>query len=105
MSYVVMALQSTCVVVNLFLSKALQDIWGIINSQIITIHMTLFKCQQTTPATNIGVFNDYLSQLTQKDMYPTDEIYEAVFNFGPIKSEAQRLVIEVFERARSARQS
>ena len=28
---------------------------------------------------------------------------EAVFNFGPIKSEAQRLVIEVFERARSAR--
>ena len=65
---------------NLFLSKGLQDIWGIINTQIIVIHMILFKCQISTPA-NIYAFNSYLSQLAQKDMYPTDEIYGAIFNF------------------------
>jgi len=27
------------------------------------------------------VFNSLLTELTQKDQYPTDEIYEGIFNF------------------------
>jgi len=27
------------------------------------------------------VFNSVLTELTQKDKYPTDEIYEGMFNF------------------------
>jgi hypothetical protein len=30
---------------------------------------------------NIFVYNFYMSALTQKDMYPTDELYETFFNF------------------------
>jgi hypothetical protein len=68
-------------IMNIVLSKSLQDLWGMLNTQMITVHLILFKCQMTVPG-NIFVYNHYMSALTQKDMYPTDEIYEALFNFS-----------------------
>lgn len=56
-----------------------------LNTQQITIHLMLFKCQETLPG-NVYVFNSYLSQLNQKDMYPTDIIFEEIFNFTETES-------------------
>jgi hypothetical protein len=47
--------------------------------------MILFSCQKTVPG-NVYVFNGYLSMLNQKDMYPTDEIFEKMFDFGETDS-------------------
>jgi hypothetical protein len=41
----------------------------------------LFRCQYTNPG-NMFVFNSYMSQLTQKDMYPSDEIFGLIFEFS-----------------------
>ena len=67
-------------VVNILVTKSLQDLWGMLNTQQITIHMMLFRCSYTVPS-NMFVFNSYMSQLTQKDMYPTDEIFGLMFEF------------------------
>lgn len=50
-------------------------------TQQITIHMMLFKCQQTNPG-NVYKFNGNLALMNQKDMYPTDEIFAAIFHFS-----------------------
>ena len=47
--------------------------------------MILFSCQKSVPG-NVYVFNGYLSMLNQKDMYPTDEIFESMFDFSETDS-------------------
>ena len=80
-AFILMALQANMLVLNILLSKSLQDLWGMLAAQQITIHMMLFKCQQTNPG-NVYEFNGNLAQLNQKDMYPTDEIFEFLFDFS-----------------------
>ena len=79
-SFFMVVLSSSCLIGNMLLSKALQDVWGVLNTQIIITHLVLFRCQIATPG-NIFTFNSLLSELTGKDKYPTDEIFEAIFNF------------------------
>ena len=45
----------------------------------------LFACQKTNPG-NVYKFNGNLSLLNQKDMYPTDEIFEELFDFSETSS-------------------
>ena len=47
--------------------------------------MMLLTCSVTAPS-NIYVYNGYISQFAQKDMYPTDEIYGVMFNFTDSES-------------------
>ena len=47
--------------------------------------MMLLTCSATAPY-NIFKYNSIISYLVQKDMYPTDEIYEKVFEFTESKS-------------------
>ena len=51
-----------------------------VNTQQITIHMMLFRCSYTVPS-NMFIFNSLMSQLTQKDMYPSDMIFDSIFSF------------------------
>jgi hypothetical protein len=71
MVHVAKALQTTIFVANILLSKSLQDLWGMLNTQAITIHLMLYRCSYTLPGF-VCLFNKFLSNLNQKDMYPTD---------------------------------
>lgn len=73
-------IQANLIIYQIFLSKSLQDLWAMLNTQSITIHMMIFRCSQTIPA-NLQGFNYQMSEFTQKDMYPTDLIYGGLFNF------------------------
>ena len=44
-AYVLMAIQANMLVLNILLSKSLQDLWGMLATQQITIHLMLFRCQ------------------------------------------------------------
>jgi hypothetical protein len=59
-SLFIMFLQANMLVVNILLSKSLQDLWGMLNTQQITIHMMLFRASYTVPS-NMFVFNSYMS--------------------------------------------
>lgn len=62
------------------MAKSLQDLWAMLNTQAITIHMMLFRASQTIPG-NMVTFNKQLSNMNQNDMYPTDIIFPLFFNF------------------------
>jgi hypothetical protein len=47
----------------------------------------------------VYIFNYYMGALTQKDMYPTDEIYEAIFNFSEKDSPIEHFEILGYEEA------
>jgi hypothetical protein len=47
----------------------------------------------------VYIFNNYMGALTQKDMYPTDEIYEAIFNFSEKDSPIEHFEILGYEGA------
>ena len=47
--------------------------------------MMLLACSSTAPS-NITSYNENLSNFAQSDMYPTDEIYGAIFNFTESES-------------------
>jgi hypothetical protein len=47
--------------------------------------MMLLTCSATAPS-NILLYNGYLAQVVTKDMYPTDEIYEVIFDFSESES-------------------
>jgi hypothetical protein len=51
----------------------------------------IMSCSATAPS-NIYLYNGFLAQIVTKDMYPTDQIYEAVFDFSESISP-----IELFE--------
>ena len=56
----IMFLQANMLVLNILLSKSLQDLWGMLNTQQITIHMMLFRVSYTVPG-NMFAFNSYMS--------------------------------------------
>ena len=72
-------------IVNIFLSKSMQDIWGFINTQQVQIHMMVLMVSTTVPW-NVYQFNALIGQFAQKDVYPTDEIY-GVLNLTESESE------------------
>jgi hypothetical protein len=92
------ALQTTIFVANILLSKSLQDLWGMLNTQAITIHLMLFRCSYTLPGF-VCLFNKLLSNLNQKDMYPTGEIYPIIFNFTETESPIEHFEILGYEGA------
>ena len=53
----------------------MQDVWAMLSTQQITTHMMLLTVSGTAPS-NVFYYNYYVAQFVQKDMYPTDDIYE-----------------------------
>ena len=72
-------------------SGSTQQVWGLIKSSQIVIHMMLLKFSTTAPD-NIINYNSFLSGMVQHDMYPMDNINEKVFKFTETESP-----IELFE--------
>ena len=81
------AVATSCIafVLNVVMSKSLQDIFALLNAQNILTHMMLLASSATAPS-NIYWYNDKISVFVQSDMYPTDEIYGEVFNFTESES-------------------
>ena len=48
-------------------------------------HMMILSVSSTAPS-NIYDYNGFLGMIVTKDMYPTDEIYEEVFDFSESES-------------------
>ena len=67
-----------------------------INSLQLQIHMTLINIRMPN---NAQMCFDLLSALTQKDIYPTDDIYEYVFDFTETESPIKRFEVLGFEGA------
>jgi hypothetical protein len=74
---------------NILVSKSLQDLIGLFNMQQILTHMQLLSASATPPY-NMYAYNGITSQLVQKDMYPTDEIYGAIFEFTDSESPVEQ---------------
>jgi hypothetical protein len=72
-------------VLNIIMSKSLQDVWGMLSTQQITTHMMLLSVSATSPS-NVNCYNIYVAQIVQMDMYPTDKIYEYVFDLTESES-------------------
>ena len=75
-----MATTALAFILNIILSKSMQDIFALINAQNILTHMMLLACSSSAPS-NVYWYNDKISVFVQSDMYPTDEIYEKIFDF------------------------
>ena len=64
-------------VLNIFLSASLQQLWSMINTQQIIVMMPLFSIN--LPA-NAGVFFGFIMQIAAFDILPTDSFYDTYFN-------------------------
>ena len=53
-------IEANMLILNIILSKSLQDVWAMLSTSQITVHMMLLKCSTTAPA-NIYKFNNYVS--------------------------------------------
>ena len=80
----------------MLLSKSLQDLWAMLNTQQITIHMMLLRASQTIPG-NMVTFNTQLSSMNQNDMYPTDIIYGLLFSFTEKESPIEHFEVLGYE--------
>ena len=67
------------------MNKPMQDIFGMLNTQQILVHMMLLGSSATVPS-NIFWYNEKISFFVQSDMYPTDFIYSEYFNFTESES-------------------
>lgn len=83
-------------VYQVLMAKSLQDLWAMLNTQAITIHMMLFRASQTIPG-NLVTFNKQLSNMNQKDMYPTDIIFPLFFNFTEKNSPIEHFEVLGYE--------
>jgi hypothetical protein len=61
----------------------LQDLWSALNNQQIAIHLSVINANIPS---NALAFQEAVSDLNQRDVYPTDEIYEAIFSFNETES-------------------
>ena len=80
----------TSIVTSVYKNKLSQDVFALLNTQQILAHMMLLACSATAPS-NIYWYNQRISEYIQKDMYPTDEIYEEYFNFTESESPIDQL--------------
>jgi hypothetical protein len=60
-------------------SKSLQDLWSIVNVQQLSLYIMVLDVANVP--SNVVKFQDTLSGLNQRDMYPMDPINEFIFNF------------------------
>ena len=67
----------------------MQDVFALLNANQILTHMMLLACSATAPS-NIYWFNEKMSIFVQSDMYPTDEIYEELFDFTESESPVEQ---------------
>lgn len=74
---------ATSIALNIFLQKSIQDVWGMINTQQLIVHLGMVDVPVTGDALK---FLEFMGELTQKDMYPTDKIYPQLFSFSETKS-------------------
>jgi hypothetical protein len=58
----------------------LQDLWSALNNQQIAIHLSVINIPNIP--SNALAFQDTVSDLNQRDVYPTEWIYEAIFSFN-----------------------
>jgi hypothetical protein len=78
------------------LAKSLQDLWGMLNAQQTIIHLAIINV--AAPGSTLVVF-EFVCWLTQMDVWPTDEIYEAIFNFTESDSFKDSFEILGYENA------
>ena len=83
----VRSFQAGFIVLKCFKNGAMQELWGMLNTQAITNHLAMGKIPLEQNCNNYMAF---MGEMNQKDVFPSDEFWDYLFEYTSYPTESSK---------------